>query len=60
MASPTDNVLFEGELSRERAAAMLYFHSRIADAVQAYHKSPPTDQRKARWTVGLYYEIVSS
>ena len=57
--SRTEN-LFTGTSSRRLRSTVLYFHCRIAEAVNSYPHDASDDRSRLRWKVGLYYEVVSS
>lgn len=55
-----DIQLFDGHMNDGLCAPVLFFHSRICQAVNKFHTQPWNDQRTARWHVGLYREVVGT
>ena len=52
--------LFTGTSSRRLRSTVLYFHCRIAEAVNNFPHDVSDDRSRLRWKVGLYYEVVST
>ena len=58
--APRPSDLFSGDLNLRAAATVAFRYSRIYDALDAFTKGDNADdQRRRRWRIGLYREVVS-
>lgn len=51
--------LFSGNVSPTLCANILHCYWRIAQAIHALPREGPDSAYRSRWTIGLYYEVVS-